>query len=71
MVYLFDLRSWLLWYYRVMVYLKGTYFSFFKNLLSSLGLQLYSSEISPNAKIGCRLKFAHPLGVVIGDDCTI
>lgn len=61
----------LIFWYRISHILKNTKFSFLNVFIKYLCQILYSSEISPNAKIGRNLLLPHPLGIVIGDNVII
>jgi serine O-acetyltransferase len=73
-IYLFDNSFRLILNYRI-----GTYLSKHRNVLTNLIILSYKKkqilrrncDISYSAKIGSRIRFPHPLGIVIGEGVTI
>lgn len=61
----------LIFWYRISNKIKDTKLSFLNVFIKYLCQILYSSEISPNAKIGRQIMFPHPLGIIIGENVII
>jgi serine O-acetyltransferase len=68
---LFDSRFQLPALYRLSRWMAGGRLSFLSLVLKWFQYLLMASEISPRAKLGRRVHFPHPTGVVIGDGVVI
>jgi len=69
---LLTLSTWgLVLAYRVAHWLTAHNVPLIPGLLHSVGIVLWSSDISPAAEIGAPLRIAHSVGIVIGGSCKI
>lgn len=66
LVHFLNFNYRLLYSYRIMRWLDGTVFSQFNVFLNIKQSIVFNSYISPKAKLGKGVKFAHAYGVIIG-----
>ncbi len=59
---------WLVALYRVSAWLYSISVPLMPGILRSIGIIIFSSDISPSAKIGPGFRIAHSVGIVIGGD---
>lgn len=69
--FFFHVGFQLLFTHRVMVALKNSWLSKLNVFLGYFQKIYFSCEISSNAKLGARIRFPHPFGIVVGENVVI
>jgi len=67
----FNPKFQLICNYRVSMFLEASSWGFLNIFTKYMNLIVFSSEISPCARLGENIQFAHPIGLVIGNGVVI